>query len=189
MANLALPLDPELRMSREAYRRWAEEQPHGRFERVEGVVVAMAPERAGHALRKAFVWRALDSAVRAAGLDCHVYPDGMTVETDDSDFEPDAVLHCGEKLPDDAIAVPNPVIVVEVLSPKTRGNDLTRKLAAYFQVPSVRHYLIFWADRPQVIHHRRRDDGGGIETTIMTEGEIVLAPPGLAISLADVYVG
>ena len=189
MANLALPLDPELRMSREAYRRWAEEQPRGRFERVEGVVVAMAPERAGHALRTAFVWRALDQAVRAARLDCHVYPDGMTVEADDSDFEPDAVVHCGEKLPDDAVTVPNPVIVVEVLSPKTRGNDLTRKLAAYFQVPSVRHYLIFWADRPQVIHHRRLDVGQGIATTIMTEGEIALDPLGISISISDIYAG
>ena len=187
--RLVFQLDPELRMSREAYRRWAEEQPRGRFERVEGVVVAMAPERAGHARRKAFVWRALDQAVRAARLDCHVYPDGMTVEADDSDFEPDAVVHCGEKLPDDAVTVPDPVIVVEVLSPKTRGNDLTRKLAAYFQVASVRHYPIFWADRPQVIHHRRSDVGQGIETTIMTEGEIALDPPGLTVSLADVYVG
>jgi len=36
MANLGTSPEPELRMSREEYRRWAEAQPSGRFERIEG---------------------------------------------------------------------------------------------------------------------------------------------------------
>jgi hypothetical protein len=58
---------------------------------------------------------------------------------------------------------------------------------AYFRLPSVQHYLVFWADRRQVIHHRRRDDGQGIDTRMMTEGEIVLDPPGITIAVEDVY--
>jgi Uma2 family endonuclease len=189
MADLAASPDPELRMSREAYRNWAEAQPKGRFERIEGIVVAMAPERAGHNDLKMQVWLALRQAVAAAGLPCHVYGDGMTIQVDDSDFEPDVVLHCGEKLPSDAIAVPEPLVVVEVLSPSTRGGDLTRKLVAYFQVPSGQHYLVFWPDRPQVVHHRRREDGPGVETQMLTEGVIKLDPPGISITLAEVYVG
>ena len=187
MAAAVTSSEPELRMSRDEFRRWAEAQPNGRFERVEGAVVAMAPERASHADRKALIWLALRQAVAAAGLPCHVYPDGMTIEVDESDFEPDAVLHCGAALPPDAIAVPEPMVVVEVLSPKTRSVDLTRKLVAYFQVPSVRHYLVFWADRPQVVHHRRREDGQGVETRMLTEGEIRLDPPGISITVAEVY--
>jgi Uma2 family endonuclease len=147
----------------------------------------MAPERASHADRKAMVWLVLREAVAAAGLACHVFPDGMTIEVDDSDFEPDAVLHCGDRLSGDAIIVPDPLVVVEVLSPSTRGDDLTRKLVAYFRVPSVRHYLIFWADRPQVLHHRRKDDGLEIETRIVTSGEIRLDPPGVTITVERVY--
>jgi Uma2 family endonuclease len=126
MADVAASPEPELRMSREDYRRWAEARPNGRFERIEGVVVAMAPERAGHNDTKMRVWLALRQAFAAAGLPWHVYGDGMTVEVDDSDFEPDAVLHCGERLPREAIAVPERLVVVEVLSPGTRGGDLTR---------------------------------------------------------------
>ena len=37
-----------------------------------GVVVAMAPERAGHNRRKALVWQILRQAVQAAGLPCEV---------------------------------------------------------------------------------------------------------------------
>jgi len=187
MADRAVDLGPNLCMSREEYRRWAEAQSSGRFERVDGMVVAMAPERLSHADRKALVWLSLRQAVASAGLPCHVYPDGVTVEVDDSDFEPDAVLHCGETLPGDGVAVPDPLALVEVLSPSTRGGDLTRKLVSYFRLPSVQHYLIFWADRPQVIHHRRRSDGEGIETRIVTAGEIRLDPPGLVIMIEDVY--
>jgi Uma2 family endonuclease len=177
----------DLRMSRDEFRRWTQTQRSGRFERIEGAVVAMAPERASHADRKALAWLALRRAVAAAGLPCHVYPDGMTVEVGDSDFEPDAVLRCGEPLPGDVLAVPDPLVVVEVLSPSTRGGDLTRKLVEYFRLPSVRHYLIFWADRPQAIHHRRRDDGEGIETRVVSAGDIRLDPPGLVITVEEVY--
>jgi Uma2 family endonuclease len=69
--------EPVARMSRQEYRAWAEQQPAGRFERVNGVVVAMAPERAGHNRRKAVVWQVLRQAVQAAGLSCDVYTDGM----------------------------------------------------------------------------------------------------------------
>jgi Uma2 family endonuclease len=187
MADPAVDLAPNTHMSRDAYRRWAETQPIGRFERIDGVVVAMAPERLGLADRKALVWLALRRAITASGLSCHVYPDGVTVSVDDSDFEPDAVLRCGEPLSPEGIAVPDPLVVVEVLSPSRRGGDLTRKLVAYFRVPSVEHYLVFWADRPQVVHHRRREDGQGVETRMLTEGEIRLDPPGITIMISEVY--
>jgi Uma2 family endonuclease len=187
MANFAAERAPDARMSREEYRRWVGDQPTGRYERVDGVVIAMAPERSNHARRKALVWLALRQAIAISGLPCEVFPDGMTVEVDESDFEPDAVLRCGDPLSGDATAVPDPVVVVEVLSPSTRGVDLTRKLVAYFSIPSVRHYLVYWADRPQVVHHQRRDDGQGVETRMLTEGEIRLDPPGIVITLAEIY--
>ena len=91
----ALIHEPEERMTREDYRAWAEQQPSHRFERIEGVVVAMAPERAAHNLRKTSAWQALNAAVRRAGLSCQVFTDGMTIEVGDSDYEPDAVMRCG----------------------------------------------------------------------------------------------
>ncbi len=187
MANIAIDPRSDLRMSRDEYRRWLEQQSTGRFERIDGVIVAMAPERLSHADRKALVWLVLRQAVATAELPCHVYPDGVTIEVGDNDFEPDAVLRCGEPLAGDATAVPDPLIVVEVLSPSTRGDDLTRKLVAYFRVPSVRHYLILWADRPQVLHHRRQNGDQGIETRVLTAGEIRLDPPGISITVEELY--
>jgi Uma2 family endonuclease len=174
------------RMSRQEYRAWAEQQSAGRFERVNGVVVAMAPERAGHNRRKALAWQVLRQAVQAAGLSCEVYIDGMTIEVGDSDYEPDAVVHCGDRLPDDAVTVPNPLIIVEVLSPSTSATDRAWKLQEYFRLPSLLHYLIVWADKQQIAHHRRGDEGA-IETQVVIGGEITLEPLGITIHAEEIY--
>lgn len=174
-------------LSREAFRRWTEAQPHGRYERVTGEIVAMAPERAAHVRVKARVWQALDQAIRAATLPCEALADGVTIEVgDDTDYKPDAVVTCGERMADNDIAASNPVIVVEVLSPSTQSVDTGTKLADYFRVPSIRHYLIVRADRHTVVHHRRRDDGG-IETQSLVDGPVILDPPGITIALEDFY--
>ncbi len=183
----ALTHEPEERMTREDYRAWASQQPSHRFERIEGVVVAMAPERAAHNLRKKSACNALDAAVRRAGLSCQVFTDGMTIEVGDSDYEPDAVVRCGgDRLPDDAMAVPDPLVIVEVLSPNTSGVDRGLKLRDYFRVPSLQHYLIVWPETPRIVRHSRTP-GGDIATKVFASGEIALDPPGIAVPFADFY--
>jgi Uma2 family endonuclease len=166
---------------------WAERQTAGRYELVDGAVHAMTPERAVHAEIKGAVYIALVTGIRSCGLPCHALPDGMTVRVDDGTaYEPDALVYCGPRLPPSALEVPNPVIVVEVLSPSSRQVDASLKLAGYFRVPSVAHYLVVDPDRRLIIHHERgRDDT--IVNLIVTEGLITLDPPGLEVDLADIY--
>lgn len=179
-------VEPCQRMTRPEYRAWAQQQSSGRFERIDGVVVAMAPERVEHNDRKMLAWLALRRAVRDGNVPCHVNGDGMTVEIGDSDYEPDAILYCGDRLPPGSTSVPDPLVIVEVLSPSTSATDRAWKLREYFRLPSVRHYLIVWADRQQIVHHRR-DDAGAIETTAQTSGEITLEPPGIAVTVEEIY--
>lgn len=184
-----LPSDMPRTMTREEFRHWAEAQPRGRYERVDGEVVAMAPERVAHARIKARVWQALDRAIQAAGLPCEALPDGITVEVgDDTDYEPDSVVNCGDRLDGEEIAAANPVIVVEVLSRSTQSVDTGTKLIGYFQVPSIQHYLVVHTKRRAVVHHRRRDDGG-IATEIVATGRITLDPPGLSVAVEEFYAG
>jgi Uma2 family endonuclease len=111
-------------------------------------------------------------------------PDGMTVRIDkETAHEPDALVYCGAKLSSDAVEVPSPVIVVEVLSPSTRHIDASAKLAGYFKVPSVRHYLIVDPERRLVIQHSR-GAGDLIGTRIFNRGTLDLAPPGITLSVA-----
>ena len=176
-----------LRMTADEFLAWALEQPHGRYELAAGEVIAMAPERAAHALVKLAAARALEDAVAAAGLPCQVFPDGMAVRIDDATvYEPDASLRCGPKLPEDAVELADPMAVVEVLSPSTRAQDSGAKLEAYFRLASVRHYLIVNTATRAVIHHARGPEGA-IATRIRAEGELRLDPPGIALSTADFF--
>ena len=121
-----------------------------------------------------------------AGLACEALPDGITVEVDaDTDYEPDAIVNCGPPAPGDAVAATNPVVVVEVLSPSTEAIDLVDKLADYFRLASIQHYLIVRARRREVILHSR--SGAGIVSRVINLGSIVLDPPGISIDLADLY--
>jgi Uma2 family endonuclease len=177
---------PKTRMTVDEFLAWAEEQP-GRHELHDGLIHAMAPETAGHAKIKAATHAALLAGIRARGLACHALPDGMTVRVDQfKSYEPDALVYCGKELDPTAIEVPDPMILVEVLSPSTREIDLSRKLAAYFRLPSVAHYLIVEPLEPLIIHHARAADDT-ILTRIVREGAITLDSPGLELALSDVY--
>jgi Uma2 family endonuclease len=175
------------RMSRQEFRKWAEEREGERYELVAGEPVAMAPERVIHALLKARIWQALDREIRRHDLKCQALPDGITIEIgEDYDYEPDAIVNCGDRLSPDAISAPSPVVVVEVLSPRTRARDAGAKLADYFTLPSVRHYLLVNTDRRAVIHHRRGGDGD-IQTRIVSSGTIALDPPGITLDVDEIY--
>ena len=172
-------------MNVDEYLVWAEGQP-GRYELYAGTVYAMAPERARHAEVKLATQVALQSAIRRAELPCHVLPDGMTIRIDrNTAHEPDALIYCGPKLARDAIEVPNPLIVVEVLSPSTRHVDAAAKLAGCFSLPSVLHYLLIDPDRPLVIHHARSADSA--ITTRINDPLLRFDPPGIEVSLAELY--
>jgi Uma2 family endonuclease len=165
---------------------WAEGQD-GRWELYNGVPYLMAPERTGHGQVKFAVQTALVQGIRKVGLPCHMLPDGATVRiSQHAAHEPDALVYCGSELPRDAIEVPEPVIVVEVASPSTRKIDASLKLTGYFSLASVQHYLIVDPDGPPVIHHRRQPDGT-ILTTIVHDGTLTLAPPGIEVAVAEIF--
>ncbi len=165
---------------------WALEQPTGRFELDNGTVVSTAPERAHYATAKGNAFVALRHSIGARGLACQAFPDGMSVRIDDRTvYEPDAIVRCGPQLPGDAIEANDPVIIVEVVSPSSRGVDRGVKLAGYFLLPSVRHYLIVDTDKRVIIHNHRSEEGR-IEVRIVHGG---LDPPGLTIEVQDIFVG
>lgn len=173
-------------MTVDEFLAWAEGRK-GRYELHNGVVYAMSPERAGHAEVKHCVATALGSPIARAKLACWMLPDGMTVRINEATaHEPDALVYCGARLPPDAVEVPSPVIVVEVLSPSRRHIDASSKLAGYFKLPSVHHYLVVDPDDRIVIHHSR-GEGELIATRIMRSGTLDLTPPGMRVPVARLF--
>ena len=174
---------PKTRMNVTEFLAWASAQPRGRYELVRGEVVAMAPERARHNLVKAAVFRALDDAVKRAGLPCTVFTDGMTaVIDDDHSREPDAAVQCAVSTDLDSMILEAPLIVVEITSPSSERDDTGDKLVEYFSVPSIRHYLIVNLEKGVAVHHAR-GEAGDIATSILSDGEVMFDPPGMSISI------
>jgi Uma2 family endonuclease len=168
------------KMTVDEFLAWAEENP-GRYELVDGEILAMAPQRLSHANAKYAIQTALLAGIGKAGLPCYMVPDGATVRVSESTaYEPDALVYCGPEKPGDDIEVRDPVIVVEVLSPGTRHIDLSVKLEGYFRVESIRHYLIFDTERRFIIHHAK-DESGVIQTRFVRGGSFVLDPPGFVL--------
>lgn len=176
---------PRKTMTVDEFLSWSAAAP-GRYELIHGEAVAMTPERIGHSRTKFAVQSALEKAIVDRGIACRMVPDGATVRVDArTAYEPDALVYCGQALSDDDVEVPNPVIVVEVLSPGTAGHDTGAKLVGYFRLASVTHYLIVDPVRRVVVHHRRSE--ALIETRILAEGVLSLSPPGLELSIGDLF--
>ncbi len=133
------------RLSTDQFLRWLETRAEGeRWELVDGEPVrSMSPETVRHVELKRNLLEALRDALRTAGLPCRALGDGVAVRVDPrSFFQPDASVTCAERVDPDAVEVPNPIVVAEVVSPGTRVRDHTVKLVDYFAVPSVQHYLL-----------------------------------------------
>jgi Uma2 family endonuclease len=178
---------PAKRMTVPEFLVWAEQQPRGRFELVHGQPIEMAAQRVRHGQTKHRVANALEAAIGRANLPCLMLPDGLTVRVDEyTAYEPDALVYCGPPLDGDELLVPDPVIVVEVMSPSTKSVDTGAKLVGYFKITSVQHYLIIDALNRSIIHHARAQ-GGAIETRIVEGGNITLEPPGMTLAVAEIF--
>ena len=176
------PVRPKVRMNVAEFLSWSEAQSRGRYELVDGEILAMSPERARHNLVKLEVAVALRAAIAAAKLPCTVFTDGITVVIDDQNTrEPDATVQCGVGVDLDSTIAAAPMVVVEVVSPSSERLDTEVKLVDYFSVASICHYLIVFSEKRVVVHHQR-NDAGSIATRIAHEGEeIALNPPGMTV--------
>ncbi len=159
-----------------------------RSELINGQMVEMSPERVEHNEVKAAVYVALRQGVSRLALAHHAVTDGMTVQIDDyTAYEPDAAVYAGERLARGSMTLPNPIIVVEVLSPASAHSDRSAKLVGYFKLSSVAHYLIIDPLGESVEHHARMEDGSIVKRAT-SEGTISLAPPGISLDVASLFL-
>ncbi len=179
---------PQRKMTVDEFVAWlgALEGPE-RYELDGGQAVAMAPGTMQQARIIGRVYAGLAAAISKLGLPCEAAVDGPGVIADEMTYYiPDVSVNCGERVPDDALYLTNPTIIVEVLSPSTKRLDKHAKLRGYFKIPSIQHYVVIDIAERVVFHHRRAD-GDLILTAILREGDLALDPPGLTIPAADMF--
>ena len=139
---------------------WAEGK-EGRWELHDGAPVMMSPERlAAYSDEGACLVRTGRRGQTSKAAVRSLCRRRFSEDRRRSDFRAGRNGGLRTARPDDAIAITDPIIVVEVLSPSTAAIDHGRKLSGYFSLKSVEHYLILDPERRVVIHHKRGASDG-----------------------------
>lgn len=102
----------------------------------------------------------------------------------------DCSVVCGEPQfsSDQQDNVPNPVLIVEVLSPSTEGYDRGKKFELYRTIGSFRKYLIVHQDRRHVEHYSKQDDGAWLlREHSGAGGSVDIGRLNVHITLVDLY--
>jgi Uma2 family endonuclease len=182
--NVVLPTQ----MTVDEFLAWAVRQKEGKYELFDGRVVMQQPQTWGHVDIRWRIANLLFAAIERARVPFYAAPDGMTVRIAEKiAFEPDALVAPLPRPDRKDLEIPNPVLVVEVLSASTAKRDLVDKLAGYFKVPSVQHYLIIDPEEREIIWHRRATGGALQPPLTLRKGSLALEPPGIELAVADIF--
>jgi Uma2 family endonuclease len=159
-----------------------------KHEFVDGLVVAMAGGTLEHARLQA---RLIGELTRLLGdRPCVVYSaDGrVRVQATNRSTYPDLTVVCGdtETASDDANAITNPILIVEVLSESTERDDRGAKFAHYRRLPSLQEYVLVSQDAPRVEVFRRAEQMWTFREAVEGE-EIELGSLGVTLSVDSIY--
>ena len=160
----------------------------GRWEYVNGEIRQMAGGSDDHNAISMNIGGTLRAALIPKG--CRVYGSDMKIHTGDGvNTFPDVAVVCGERQyylgKEDVIL--NPLLVVEVLSPSTRGYDRGDKFDHYQTIASLQEYLLVEQDEPRMVLYTRRTDHWELREVTGREMNVYLSSVEATLALMDVY--
>jgi Uma2 family endonuclease len=161
------------------------EEPE-RYEFVDGIVRMMTGGSAAHSAIKTNATNALNAALRDGP--CRAYIDDLKVVTATAVMYPDVVVTCRALAPEDD-RVPDPMAVVEVLSPTTETHDRIRKWREYQTITSLQHFVLVAQSERRVEVYSRTEAGWEIKAVEPPEDTVVLKAIGTSLSLEAIYEG
>lgn len=160
------------------------------YQLVDGQPRAMSPGSATHATIQAVVAHLLIRHLDEVGSPCRVATEPAVsprVRADANLRVPDVAVTCTPDEPGQRI-LPDPVLLVEVLSPSNES-DTWENVWAYTTIPSVREILIIHSTRAAAELLRRGADGSWPEQSehIGAAGTLGLKSLGFSCPLSAVY--
>ena len=160
-----------------------------RYEYVRGRVYAMATPSAAHAEISSNIFVPLHTLLK--GKPCRAYKGEMALRINflgkPAFYIPDVMIAC-DAHPKSSNFREEPLVLAEVMSPSTTGNDLREKLLAYTAIPSLRHYLIINQEKAEVFHYQRGGTGWTELTLTAGDDRIVLPELDFSLTMAGLYV-
>jgi Uma2 family endonuclease len=159
------------------------EEPE-RYEFVDGIVRMMTGASAAHSRIKGNLLAILDTALRDGP--CSAYIDDLKVVTANAVIYPDVLAICRPLSPDDD-RVPDPTVVVEVLSPTTETHDRIRKWREYQTISSLQHFVLVAQSERRVEVYTRERNGWQLAVVEPPEDEVALKAVRASLSLEAIY--
>ena len=158
-----------------------------RHEFLDGEIYAMAGGTPEHGILAARVTSLLAAGVPSG---CHVASSDVKVLIEATGLAtyPDVSVVCGPlaRAASDAVALTNPVLLVEITSPSTEDYDRGDKLSHYRQLPSLQAVLIV-SHATKRITVVQRDAGAWVTRDVRASERVTLAVPALTFAVDDVY--
>jgi Uma2 family endonuclease len=155
-----------------------------RYELVRGKLVAMAPTSARHSVIASKISAALEAGLTRP---CYVGMNAGVVrpDRDDTFYEADLVVSC-TPLRADMPTMPQPTIVIEILSPTTSDHDRGGKLYDYRRIDSVQEIALVASEQRHVEIWRRRGAKWEVEDLI-GDSALGLETVGVTIPFVAIY--
>lgn len=158
-----------------------------KHEYVNGVVYAMAGGSPEHARLQLRMGHLLAAALR--GRPCEPFSSDLRVQIEATGRAtyPDVTVVCDrlERAADDAHAITNPSVLVEVLSETTEADDRGEKWAHYQRLASLRHYVLVSQTEQRVEVFTRESSGWHYED--LRSGALALSSLGITIDIDELY--
>jgi Uma2 family endonuclease len=155
-----------------------------------GVVYAMAGANNRHNLIATRILGTLFARLR--GRPCQPFNSDTKIRvrlpTGVRFYYPDASVVCRPNPLSDSFQ-DEPVVIVEVLSRKTRRIDEGEKKDAYLAIPSLCVYLLVEQDRPKIIAHRRTEHGFVQEVHEGIDASAPLGDIDIELPLEEIFHG
>lgn len=166
-----------------------ERETDRKYEWFDGRVYAMAGAKPAH---HAICARVIAELVRVLGdRPCDVYTSDQKIRVLATGLGtyPDALVVCGPAQfdPEDANAITNPRLVVEVLSDSTELYDRSTKFEHYKRVPSLCDYVLLSQREAHVEVYSRAEGGRWLYAEARAGEEVALPSLAGALALDRVY--
>lgn len=179
-------------MSVDEFFAWDGGGHQGKLELIDGVVRAMAPASATHAIIQGNLVAALHAHLRSGQSRCRVAPEApiqpLALRSKGNVRVPDVAVVCGP--PSSSRLFERPVLIIEVLSPS--GEDETwesiRALAPLTTLPEI---VTVWSTRIEIEIYRRGDDANWMPDPggPLRPGVVRLQSVGLDLPIEEIYGG
>lgn len=177
-----MPSVAEKLMSLDEFLAWERDQPE-RYE-FDGIAAHMMTGGSlDHSTIASNLWTAMREKLRGTG--CRPFRGDAKVIANRNVRYPDLSVTCSPIVGGDDV-VPEPVVVVEILSPSTEREDRGPKRFDYFATPSIRQYVIIEQDRRRVELYTRTETAW-IDEIITGNGALNLSAVGVELSLDAIY--